>query len=265
MILQVDGVKAHVVCLGKGEPLLLLHGWGPASVSLEQHFLPLAHILKDRYSLTLIDFPGHGESGAPSGNWGVAEYSAWTLKVMDELALRKTAILAHSFGGRVALWLAVHHPERVSRLILTGCAGIKPKKTIKGRLRTLLFRLGRGGLEAFRLIPGLRVKADRVLAALRAEFSSGDYLATPENLRGSFSRIVRQDLRPLLPKIAQPTLLVWGEKDRASPLWMGRMMESLMPDARLLVYEEDDHFAYMNQIARFATAADVFMGGGKGA
>lgn len=263
MILQVDGVKAHAVRLGEGEPLLLLHGWGPTSVSLDKHMMPLAHLLKDRYSLSMLDFPGHGESGPPSGIWGVPEYAAWTLKVMDELALRKTAILAHSFGGRVALWLAAHHPERVSRLILTGCAGIKPKKTIKGRLRASLFKLGRGGLLALRLIPGLKDKADKSLAALRTEFSSADYLATPEHLRGSFSRIVRQDLRPLLPKIGQPALLVWGSKDSASPLWMGQLMEKQMPDACLLVYEEDDHFAYMNQLARFATAVDVFMEGGR--
>ncbi len=70
---------------------------------------------------------------------------------------------------------------------------------------------------------------------------------------------MRQDLRPLLKDIQQETLLVWGEKDSATPLWMGKAMARELPRARLLVYEADDHFAYFNQVARFANAVDAFL------
>ncbi len=265
MNLQVDGISAHVETLGEnGEPLLLLHGWGPASVCLEGHLMPLARALKDRYRVTMLDFPGHGTSGPPSSDWGVQEFAEWTLKVMDALAIRRTSLVAHSFGGRIALWLAANHPQRVSRLVLTGCAGLRPKRGLGSRLRSLTFKAGRAGLKVLSLFPKLKEKSEGWLTCLRAEFSSTDYLATPENLRGSFSRIVRKDLRPLLPKIGQPTLLVWGEKDTETPLWMGEEMRNLMPDARLLVYQADDHWAYKNQLARFATAVDVFAGEGRG-
>ena len=265
MILQVDAIRTHVETLeGNGESLLLMHGWGPASVSLEKHLLPLGRMLSDRYRVTMVDFPGHGDSGMPDGNWGVPEYAEWTLKVMDQLAIRQTALVAHSFGGRVALWLAAHHPERVSRMVLTGCAGIRPKRGLNARLRTLVFKAGRTGVKAMALIPKYKLKADKWLNDLRAEFASSDYLATPEPLRGSFSQVVRRDLRPLLPKIEQPVLLVWGGKDSATPLWMGEMMRKLMPDARLLVYLSDDHWAYKNQLARFYNAVDIFLGEGRG-
>ncbi len=263
MTQDVSGVKAHWESMGgAGEPVLLLHGWGPASVSLRTHLSPLAYSLHHRFQLYALDFPGHGESGMPGADWGVPEYAEWTLKVMDALALARVSVIAHSFGGRVALWLAANHPERVNRLVLTGCAGMRPRRTLSSRARTLLFKIGRGGLGAASLVPRLRPWSQEQLASLRTEFSSADYLATPEALRASFSKIVRQDLSPILPQIRQPVLLVWGEKDTATPLWMGRQMNENHADSRLLVYAADDHFAYLNQLARFATAAEVFLSGG---
>ncbi|MGI6687239.1 MAG: alpha/beta fold hydrolase [Christensenellales bacterium] len=260
MKINVGGLETRVEQLGgSGEHLLLLHGWGPRSVSLEKNLLPLAERLKARYRLTLVDFPGHGGTQAQEAHWGVPEYAAWTLQVMDALGLKRVTILAHSFGGRVALYLAAGWPERVHKLVLTGCAGLRDKRGIKARSRAMGFKIARAGLELFGKIPALKAVSARALAGLRAGLSSADYLMTPENLRGSFSKIVRQDLRPLLGDIAQPTLLVWGEKDAATPLWMGEVMAREMPRATLLVYQGDDHWAYQNQPARFANAVEAFM------
>ena len=259
MILEVDGIKSHIERVGTGRPVLLLHGWGPSSVTLDQHLMPLARQLQGQYEVTMLEFPGHGQSGTPRDVFGVKEYARWTLQAMDQLALKKPVIVAHSFGGRVALYLAAHHPDRVSSLVLTGCAGLRPKKTLKGWVRTRIFQAGRLGLQAIGAVPALKYKSEDWLASLRLAFSSRDYLATPEALRGSFSQIVRQDLRPLLKDISQPSLLVWGEQDSATPLWMGEAMAREIPDARLLVYQADDHFAYFNQVARFANAVDAFI------
>lgn len=259
MNLQVDGIPSHVERVGQGRPVLLLHGWGPRSVSLQKHLMPLAQQLKNRYEITMADFPGHGESRKPSGDYGVKEYAQWTLALMDQMALHRPVIIAHSFGGRVALYLAAHHPDRVEALVLTGCAGLRPKRTLKGWVRTRMYQIARVGMQALGAIPVFAEKSKHAVDALRVAFSSQDYLATPTELRGSFNKIVREDLRPLLPQITQPTLLVWGEKDTATPLWMGELMQKELPNARLLVYEADDHFAYFNQTARFATAVDAFL------
>lgn len=258
MMLQIDGREVHAERLGEGPQVLLLHGWGPGSVSLEKQLLPIAARLKGKFEAHMLDFPGHGQS-APPGDWGVEEYAEWTLKAMTGLGLGRPHLIAHSFGGRVALYLAAHYPERVRSLTLTGCAGLRPRKTPGSRLNSLVYRLGKAGLSALNLFPGARERSAAWLRSLRSAFSSADYLATPESLRGSFSRVVREDLRPLLPKISQKALLVWGERDTATPLWMGEAMRREIPDARLLVYESDDHFAYLNQPARFVTAVETFL------
>lgn len=259
MNIPVEGVNAHVERLGAGPQVLLLHGWGPSSVSLNRHLLPLGHLLKNQFEVTLLEFPGHGASGAPRADWGVKEYAEWTRAVMKQMAMNRPALVAHSFGARVAVYLAAHYPEEFGPLVLTGAAGLRPRKTWQGRVRTRLFQAGRLGLKALGLVPAMKPKADKWLDSLRKTFSSADYMATPEGLRGSFSRIVRQDLKPLLAQIKQPTLLVWGEKDSATPLWMGQAMQKEIEGARLLVYEADDHFAYFNQPARFANAVTIFL------
>ncbi len=260
MIIDVKGLKTRAEQLGdSGEKLLLLHGWGPRSVSLEKNLLPLGKRLSGRYQVTMLDFPGHGDSQAQEANWGVPEYAAWTLAAMDALGLNQAVILAHSFGGRVALYMAKNHPERVSKLILTGCAGLREKRSFKAKTRAVGFKIARTALQVASKIPALKAASDKALTDLRGAFSSADYLLTPENLRGSFSKIVRQDLRPLLPGISQPTLLVWGEKDSATPLWMGEAMAADMPQATLLVYQGDDHWAYQNQPARFCNAVEAFL------
>ncbi len=259
MILQVDGIDARVEQLGAGEQVLLLHGWGPGVVSLEEHLLPLGHTLKRRYEVSMLEFPGHGDTPAQQGAWGVPDYAGWTLHAMDLLGLRRPHIVAHSFGGRVALWLAANHPDRVGRLVITGGAGLRPKRTLQGVARKYLYQTGRVLIRLAGRVPSLKERSGCWQSALRDAFSSADYLATPEGLRASFSRIVAEDLRPLLPRIAHKTLLVWGEKDTATPLWMGQAMAREMPDARLLVYQADDHFAYKHQTARFATAVDAFL------
>lgn len=259
MNLTLNGVSIQVTTLGdRGEHLLLLHGWGPASVSAQANLLPLAKALAHRYRVTLFDFPGHGASGTQEGDWGVPEYAALTLQLMDDLAIQQTNIIAHSFGGRVALYLAHHHPTRVRAMVLTGCAGLRPKRSLTGRVNALLFKVGRMGLTVLSYIPSMKQRSEDWLAAYRRQAASADYLATPEALRGSFSKVVRQDLSPLLSGIDQPTLLVWGEKDTATPLYMGQEMQKQLKNAQLFVYQSDDHWAYQNQLARFVTAADAF-------
>ena len=88
---------------------------------------------------------------------------------------------------------------------------------------------------------------------------SEDYKAASDVMKGVLIQSVERDLSPLLPKIANETLLVWGEKDQATPLWMGETMEKAMPNATLIVLEDEDHFAYFHQPKRFLAILEYFI------
>ena len=101
-------------------------------------------------------------------------------------------------------------------------------------------------------MPLLGRGAQALQRKLRDRHSSPDYLEADEDMKETFVRIVSQDLRPLLGQVVQPTLLVWGDRDDATPLWMGQEMERGIRDAALVVFEGRGHFAYLEEAGRFA-------------
>ena len=74
-------------------------------------------------------------------------------------------------------------------------------------------------------------------------------------------QVVNEDLTPVLEKIKVPVLLIWGECDDQTPLWMGKKMEALIPEACLIVLEQEDHFAYYHQSGRFCAIVSAFLEG----
>ena len=126
MIVDVNGLQVKCELLGNGNNnILMLHGWGCSSV----HFREIAEKLSGGYRLLIPDLPGHGMTGQPSVPWGVDEYTECVLRIMESAGFDRCSVIAHSFGGRIALKLASMHPEKVDKMILTGCAGLKKPKT----------------------------------------------------------------------------------------------------------------------------------------
>ena len=99
---------------------------------------------------------------------------------------------------------------------------------------------------------------------LRRKYGSPDYYKLNEVMRGTFVKVVNQDLLPLLSSIAAPTLLIWGSDDTETPLWMGQQMEKQTPDAALIVFEGRSHFAFIEEWQRFLLIIkEFFLGGSK--
>ena len=243
----MGGIRIRYVSLGRGKPLLLLHGWG---TSLDT-FGAMIEDLKRQFRITAFDFPGHGGSDMPPVTWAVDAFVGLTLGVMAELGIERASVLGHSFGGRVAIKLAAAYPEMVDRLVLVDSAGVPPPQTIKRRLKRVasksantIGRLGR---------PGQAVRRATV-----RRIASPDYKEAGP-LRDTFLAIVREDLRPALPRIKAPTLLVWGESDDDTTLADAHTMEKLIPGARLLVLKNAGHFSYLDQYGRFRLAIVSFL------
>ena len=88
---------------------------------------------------------------------------------------------------------------------------------------------------------------------------SSDYNAAQGVMRQIFVKVVNEDLKPLLPQIKSPTLLVWGENDTATPLSDGRLMEKLIPDAGLVVFEGCSHYSFLDEPGRYYAVVDYFL------
>ena len=136
-------------------------------------------------------------------------------------------------------------------MILTGAAGIRPKHDLQWHIRTKTYKLGKWMLK----VTGQKER----LQELQKNAGSEDYRNATGIMRPTFVKVVNDDIAPLLPRIACPVLLVWGDRDTAAPLWMGQQMEKEMQDAGLAIFEGDDHWAYWHQPDRFNAVIDVFV------
>ncbi|MBR3504375.1 MAG: alpha/beta hydrolase [Clostridia bacterium] len=252
------GVRMYYEVSGEaGEPLLLLHGWGGKAES----FLPVARDFKRTHVVYAVDFPGHGKSSEPDAPWSVTEYMEFIHAFLREKGIKRTDIIAHSFGGRVAILLAATYPGLVGKMVLTGAAGLPPKKTGKKTVKSRVYRLLRGVAlsGAARAVLG-EERTALWQEALVQRFGSRDYRALAPSMRQTFNRVIAQDLTDCLPKIKAPTLLIWGEDDAETPLWMGKLMEERIPDAGLVSWPGCGHFAYLDRYGDFRVVVERFLG-----
>ena len=243
-----SGKKVNYIVQGDGAPVLMLHGWGGKIDS----FLPLIRDLSPKYRVIALDFPGHAKSEEPDGVWWVKDFAACVTALLDELKIERVSIVAHSFGGRVALWIASHEPERVDRMVLTGCAGLR-KDPAEASLRQKL-------VKSAQKLPGLREGGFLHEAAVSL-FGSADYRALTPSMRKTFSAVVEEDLSFCLDKIECPVILIWGTRDTATPIGMGEIMEKKIKDAALIRLEGGTHFAYLEQYPRFKAITEAFLEG----
>lgn len=238
--------------------VLLLHGWGcdGSIFSFIQSGLPKSA------SVLTVDFPGFGHSDEPPEPWGVPEYTEQIYILLKSLDIISVFIVAHSFGGRVAICLSAAHPELVKKLVLTGGAGIRKPITQSQQKRQSRYKRYNAALNAIKGIKPLSGAVDKWQQALRNKYGSEDYVKLNENMRKTFVKVISLDLLDRLKDIAAPTLLIWGERDADTPLWMGREMEARIPDAGLVVFEGGTHFAFIEQWQRFLLIVRQFFWGG---
>jgi pimeloyl-ACP methyl ester carboxylesterase len=254
MLFRYRDLTVHYTERGEGAPVLLLHGWMGSADS----FLPLIADFSRARRVIAPDFPGQGgQTPAPGEAYDVAEHARLVLALMDALDVQRASIVAHSFGGRVALKLASEHPERVDKMVLTGGAGLRPKNSAKRRARSLAYRALRALIDGPLFGPADR---ERARAKLRGRFGSADYKALEPSMRATFNRVVAEDLSPCLPKISAPTILIYGTEDRETPVWMGEKMAREMRDAALITFPGAGHFAYLDEYARFYAITAQFLG-----
>lgn len=241
MEININNISVNYYDEGKGEPILLLHGWGS---SIE----PWKYIIKNfneqnKFRVVALDFPGCGKSGLPENPLTLSDYTDLVVKFCSELNIENPIVLAHSHGGRVLLSLIGEGLLKVKKAVIFGGAGLKSKPSLKKALKVYSFKT----VKFFLTLPVIKNYSVETLKKARERFGSADYNSAPEVMRKTLVNIINIDLSPLLPKINCPTLLIWGSNDTAVPLYLAKKMEREIPDAGLCVFEGCGHFAFLEK------------------
>ena len=245
MYIDVNGIKTFYRQEGEGKDLLLLHGWGGSNDS----FAPVFNSLKKHFRVTAVDFWGFGKSGLPPDGVDIFWYADMLDEFLKKLEIAKIFVISHSFGCRVFLILASKNKNMFEKAVICDGAGIKPKFSIAKKLKVLKYKF-------FKKLAFLKIiKKERL-----NKFGSDDFKNLPPEMKKTFVKVVNCHLDEFAKSTNAETLLVWGKKDKDTPLYMAKKLNRYIKNSGLVIFEEAGHFCYLDDFYRFDLIAKKFFG-----
>ena len=257
-------MSVHVESMGRGRPLVMLHGWGMHSGL----WSPLLPRLIERYRLHLVDLPGHGHSDALAAPLSLS-------RIVDavERAIAETSppgpltILGWSLGGQVALEWARLRPERIGALALmsTTPSFVQRPGWPHAMAETTLRQFGDELRVAYRptlkRFVTLQVQGSEhardALGTLRTHlFARGE--PSPQALHDSLELLASSDLRSRLGTISQPALVIAGDRDTMTPVAAAHWLADELSHATLVVVPGAAHAPFLSHPEAVVAALDSF-------
>ncbi|NMG43025.1 alpha/beta fold hydrolase [Aromatoleum toluvorans] len=257
------GIRTNYHDLGAGHPLLMIHGSGPG-VSAWANWRLVMPMLAERARVIAPDMVGFGFSERPAGQR--YELDAWVAQavgVLDALDIERTDLVGNSFGGALALALAIRHPRRVRRLVLMGSVGV-PFAITPGLDAVWGYTPALDNMRALLdLFAWDRALVNDELARLRYEASirpgfqeSFAAMFPAPRQRWVDAMASREaDIRAL----PHETLVIHGREDRIIPLANSLTLADWIPRAQLHVYGRCGHWTQIEHAARFARLVGDFL------
>ena len=265
-MVRVGALDTHVVDEGAGAPVLLLHGSGPGVSALANWRLTLPALVAAGRRTIAPDLIGFGKTVPPTDHrYTMESWVEHVVALMDVLDLDTTDLVGNSFGGALALRLAIEHPDRVRRLVLMGSVGV-PFKITPGLETVWGYRASvegiRSVLDTF-TYDGAGITDD--LAQLRYESSIVD--GADQRFAAMFpaprQRWVDAMASPdaEVRGVSAPTLLVHGRDDRVIPVATSQRLLELIPRADLHVFGQTGHWTQIERTEEFTTLLVRFLDG----
>lgn len=189
------------------------------------------------------DLVGFGANKDMEKPYSLDDYVDWVVDYIKENGIKKPSVVAHSFGARIVLKATYRYGDIFDKLVLTGAAGLKPKQTFKKVVKKSAFKV----LKL--VLPKEKLK----------RFYSSDYLALSPIMKESFIKIVNEHLDYTLEKINNPTLLIFGDRDTETPLYMAKRLNKGIKDSELKIYKGAGHFCFIDKNYTFNREVREFL------
>jgi pimeloyl-ACP methyl ester carboxylesterase len=248
---EIGGLRVAYRRAGEGPPLVLLHGGLADSREWRRQLEGLA----DEFTVVAWDAPGCGGSADPPGTFRLHDYADCLARVIEALDLRRPHVGGLSWGGGLALELYRRHPQVPRSLVLAsayaGWAGSLPPEAVQERLRRGMREAELPPAQWVRgYLPGLFT--DSAPAEVVEEALAIMLDVRPGGMRPMLRGFAEADLRDVLPRIHVPTLLLYGDADRRSPVEaVARDLHARIPGSRLVVLPGVGHQSDMEAPERF--------------
>ena len=245
--------------LGEGPPLVLLHGylgdgratWGPQ-----------LDALSDEFTVVAWDGPGTASSADPPPGFRLADFADRVAELIGALGLERPHVAGISLGGALAIELYRRHPDLPRTLVLAsgyaGWAGSLPPAETELRLRQVLELADRPPADFIKEV-GPTMFAESTPAETVDAFVANAAEFHPAGLRAMARSMAEADLCDVLPQIAIPTLLIHGDSDVRSPLYVAEQLHAGIPGSKLVVLRGVGHLVNLEAPERFNAALRAFL------
>ncbi len=206
--------------------VLVLHGWAYST----DKWAEFIKLMQRKTTVELLKIPGLTEK--INEVWNLDRYIDW-LKVKVGKEKSKVILIGHSNGGRISASFAAKYPQNLSKLILIDSAGIYHNE-LPIRIKRLVFKI----IAKI----GKRITASETLKrALYKLSKEEDYQNAPPLVRETMVNLITTDITAQLNLIKIPTLIIWGQDDKITPLSDGILMHKLIKESKMKIIKGARH------------------------
>ena len=175
--------------------------------------------------------------------YSLDDYINEVIEFMKSKGINRPDVIAHSFGGRIAIKMAYNDPRVFNKIVLTGSAGLKPRTSLRKRLKSICFKV----LKKF-------IKKEKL-----EWLYASDYRALSPVMKESFIKIVNEHLDYCLCKIKNPTLIINGENDEQTPLYMAKKLNANIKNSKMVILKRAGHFCFIDSPLSFNMEVREFL------
>ena len=237
---EADGFRIRYRAAGQGEPLVIFHGGGGMKIYRSHQ------LLAQQNRVILFEVPGFGASPVNQQSQSMRELALTMANAVTALGINDFNLMANSFGGKLALWLAVQQPERIRSLVLVAPAAIRsersqpPRSLSQEELMTRLYAHPEFQEAQTPVDPSIRAKQGELVGRLMGPARD-------------------QELEDLMAGLNAPALVLIGTKDQIVSPDMGRIYCKILPNCNFILVYDAAHEADADRPEAFASLAGDFL------
>ena len=249
MQVVINDVLTSYYVSGAGEVILMLHGWGDSSRTFEK----LEKNLSKNYKVICLDLPGFGSTDTPKETYSLQSYAEFIEKFLMKIGVSKIyTIVGHSNGGAIALKALATKSLSCQKLILLASSGVRSAYTPSKKLLRVAAKTAR--IPTFLLSKPAQLKIKKHVYK-----KIGSDLFVAENMQETFKIIVSEDLVSQLTTIDTETLLIYGDKDTATPMAHGEKLAKALENSRLEIIKGGGHFLHQTHTEQINELIEDFI------